>query len=48
MINDYAIAINKLEFDVCNRDVKYTFKVIKGTTVDEVVSKINSIIRKHF
>lgn len=33
MINDYAQVLNKTEFDVCNKDVKYTFKVTKNNSV---------------
>lgn len=48
MINDYAQSISKTEFDVCNRDVKYTFKVGKQNHVEGVVNEINALIRKHY
>ncbi len=48
MINDYALEISKSEFDVCNRDVKYTFKVSKQDNVANIVDNINNIIKKHY
>lgn len=48
MLSDYAQVINKQEFDVHNMDVKYTFKVKKQDSVEEIVNTINSIIKKHY
>lgn len=37
MINDYAIVTTKNEFDVCNKDIKYTFRTLKNESPKEIV-----------
>lgn len=48
MINDYVEAKGGYEFDVINRDVRYTFKVNKKDNVNQVVNNLNNIIKKHY
>lgn len=48
MINDYAEAKSNNEFDVLNRDVRYTFRVTKKDDIGAVVANINCLIKKHY
>ena len=47
-LNDYAQSCKNSEFEVITNDKKYSFRVKKGHDTEEMVNKINSIIKKGY